>query len=886
MIDYTSSRSAGIFFILFVSVLTLKAQDEVHRTENWITDGGLSRVEHSNGYTMLSGFFSSVGPYTGGGALTGPSTGKIIDPVMPKVHGEISLTVADGSGGWFIAGYFDAVDTVKIQNLAHIKSDKTVDRTWKPNPNNPPSVMNVSGTTLYLGGYFLEMAGTTRSYLASFDINTGTLKPWNPIPNNGVTSIAVAGANIYVGGYFTTIGGISRNRLAAVDATSGSLSSWAPVIDGDVFCMTADASSIFIGGTFSVINASTRIGAARLNLTTGAALPWVGNLSAGGYAYNLVVSGNTLYMSGLFTSVNGVARYRIASLTISTPTVTAWNPNMPASSFINHMTLGGTTLYLCGTFDTFLGASRNSLAAVDATTGNLLPWNPEPNASVNSISANATGIYIGGNFNGMNWLPRTNFALLDDATDQAWPFNFDLNGGVVNTIAVHNNILYIGGQFTAIDKTPRSNLAAFNLTTGALLPWNPSVFGLGTTDPDVSVFSMMIKDNLLYLGGKFYAVNNANTIRPGLAAVDLTTGVVTGWNPAVGDGKTTDQYVNSVDISGNTLYAAGRFNLLSGSQTRENIAAINVTNASILPWNPTSKGTVDKIRVTSSTAYVVGEFRSGVGGAMRLNRIAALELTSNNATPWNPDFRNGSVADITLGGPDIYTAGSFDSVGIQFKPGLASFSLATGNLNSWTPDTHDNSDGGYYIGPITSSGSKLYVAGDFNYIGMEARGNYGEYNICPAQPDINASADGLTLSTTSTGALQWFANGSAVDNATGQTFDVNPFEYGVYAVEVTANGCTVRSQDEVYLFTSPEMAVDKAIKVYPNPVKSDVFVELPATEGIVEFTVMDITGRTVKSIQGNGTKHNLHLVDLDAGPYLLIIQTKKQKHVTKIIKTR
>jgi hypothetical protein len=483
----------------------------------------------------------------------------------------------------------------------------------------------------------------------------------------------------------------------------------------------------------------------------------------------------------------------------------------------------------------------------------------------------------------MNWIPRINFALLDDATDEAWPFDFDLNGGVVNTIAVHNNILYIGGQFSAIDKTPRRNLAAFNLTTGALLPWNPSVFGISTTDPDVSVMSMKIKDNLLYLGGKFYAVNNINTVRPSLAAIDLATGIVNGWNPAVGDGKTTGQYVNSIDISGNTVYAAGLFTLLSASQNRENIAAIDATSAAILPWNPTSKGMVDKIRINASTAYVVGDFRNGVGGVTRLHRIAALNISSNNATSWNPDLHGGSVTDLTIGGPDIYVAGSFDSVGMQFKPGLASFAIASGAVNLWTPDTRDNSDGSFYIGPIASSGSKLHVAGDFNFIGLEARGNYGEYSICPVRPEI--TENGTTLSTTSTGQLQWFVNGAAVDGATGQTFEVNPFEYGVYSVEITANGCTVRSDDVVYLFTSPEASINGSIKVYPNPVTSDVSVNVPTT-GLVNFTLVDMSGRPVKIIRGNGAEHKFFLGDLEAGAYLLIIQTDKEKNVSKIIKIR
>jgi hypothetical protein len=128
---------------------------------------------------------------------------------------------------------------------------------------------------------------------------------------------------------------------------------------------------------------------------------------------------------------------------------------------------------------------------------------------------------------------------------------------------------------------------------------------------------MKIKDNTLYIGGKFLAINAA--FRPGLAAIDLNSGIATNWNPAVGDQKTTNEVVNSIDIVGNTVYAAGQFTLLSGNQPRGNIAAIDATTGAILPWKPISNGMVDKIRVAGNVAYVVGEFANGVGGSVPRN---------------------------------------------------------------------------------------------------------------------------------------------------------------------------------------------------------------------------------------------------------------------------
>lgn len=880
------SKKFFVFSIVgLFSTIQIFAQSEVHRTENWITNSGISRLEHSNGYTMLSGFFNQVGPYTGSGVVTDLINGNGIDASMPKINGDVFASLPDGNGGWYVGGYFDGIDTVKIRNLAHIMSDKTVDRNWKPDPDNSPTAFAIVGTTLYVSGYFNAIAGQTRNYIASFDITTGNLSSWNPNANNAVMSLAASGSLLYVGGYFSSIGGQSRTGLAAINTSDGLATGWAPVITGtyNVRSLALDATSIFIGGSFTAVGGLPRVNLAKLSLATGALITaWSANTN--GYINDIELSGNTLFLGGGFTIVNGISRNSLAAVNATTGvTLSSWNPGLDPADWVDDFILAGNTVYFCGYFDSVSATPRDNIAAIDATTASLLPWYPKSNESVNTISATSTNVFLGGYMNGMNWVDRPEgFALFDDATDQAWPFTFDLNGGVVNTIAVKDNTLYIGGQFSAINKSARRNLAAFDLTTGALLPWNPNIFGVGSTDPAVTVYSIRIKDNLLYVGGKFYAVNTGTTIRPGLAAIDLTTGIVNNWNPLVGDGKTTNEFVYSLDIIDNTVYVAGSFNLLGGTQARGNLAAIDATSGAILPWAPISTGIVDKIRVAPNAAYVVGEFASGIGGVTRPYRIAALNLTSNTATSWNPDFKNGAVNDIALAGSDLFVGGYFDSVGVQPRPGLTSFELATGNVTAWKPDPGSNSDGEFNINALSSSQTKLYVTGSFAYLGLENRTNYGEYTICPPLPII--TANGSVLTTSSPGALQWYENNAIATSATSATYEINPLEYGIYAVETTVNGCTARSADFIYLITEKENPLRSEFKVFPNPVREELSIQLPTTSRSVDFKFMDVMGRTLKNVQGAGAEHTISLREFDAGPYLLLIQTPEQKEVRKIIK--
>ncbi|AYB31777.1 PQQ-binding-like beta-propeller repeat protein [Chryseolinea soli] len=891
-----TSRRLVTFLAALFFTFRLLAQSGDHLQDNWIPNSGVNRVEYSNGYTMLSGYFTQVGPYQGGGVATDPTTGAV-DTAMPKVHGSVEEAISDGSGGWYIAGYFEAIDTVRIQHLAHIKSDKTVDRTWKPNPDGGVQVLSLSGNTLYVGGSFTLIAGQSRKNLVSFNTTTGALNAWNPAPDNVVYALAVTGTTVYVGGYFSNIGVVARTGVAAIDASTGVATSWAPVLAGSstpyVYALKIDASNIYIAGYFLTVGGVARASLAQFNITTGALTGWDAKLSITPYQvyiYDIEVTTNVVFVAGYFDTVNGTPRTTLVALDRGKASLLPWDPAMAGTS-IYKLALSGNTLYLSGYFDYVAGVERYGAAAVDisnVSTVNVTNWAPRPNTSyTNAIAPTASAVFVGGYMNGFNWLDRSGFALLSDATHEAWPFPIDLSGGGnINTIAVTGNKLYIGGRFNLIGRATRNNLAAFDLTTGALLPWDPSVDGLSVGDPNAEVYNIRIKDNLLYVAGRFRSVNNANTVRFGLAAVDLTTGAANAWNPSVGDGKTIDQVVNSIDIVGNTVYAAGSFSLVGGNNARGNLAAIDATSGSVLPWAPKSNGEVRKIRVAPNAAYVVGDFANGIGGQVRDAGIAALDLSTGNTLPWDTLF-GGRVTDVALSATDLYVSGYFSYVGksLSNRPGLCSFSLATGALNNWVPDNGDGGEGGYDVESITLSPTKLYIGGYINYFGLENRENYGEYGICPAAPVINSSADGTPLTTPTPLAgstIQWYRNNVAISGATTATLPINVYENAVYAVEVTYFGCVGRSIDYTYLITGAEK--QSLWSLYPNPVRDELNVHLKEAAPSVTFTINDITGRPMKVIQGSGQEHVLSLRDLPAGPYVLMIDIGAQKQAHKIIK--
>ena len=150
---------------------------------------------------------------------------------FPTVNGTISTIVPDGSGGWYIGGYFSAVGSVAVSNLAHVKSDNTVDANFNASRNSRVRAVVRVSNRLYIGGDFTSVNGTARNYAAAPNANTGAvIVAWNPAPNGSVytispilaTSVNINDTTLWLGGGFTTINsGINRPYLVKVNSTNG-----------------------------------------------------------------------------------------------------------------------------------------------------------------------------------------------------------------------------------------------------------------------------------------------------------------------------------------------------------------------------------------------------------------------------------------------------------------------------------------------------------------------------------------------------------------------------------------------------------------------------------------------------------------------------------------
>ncbi len=671
--------------------------------ELYSTDGYVNAIAKSGNTLYIGGRFTRVTPASGCGVPLDATSGQPLSAplVVKEAWGGVFAVAADGSGGWYIGGEFTHVGGVPRANLAHIRSDYTLDDSWDPGANGIVNGMALNGSTLYVCGNFESTGGQPRRFLAALDATTGDATSRNPDPDGNVHALAVSGTTVYAGGYFQRIGGQTRTFLAALDATTGAATAWDPGATGKVNALAVSGTIVYAGGFFHNIGGQSRRFIAALDATTAAATSF--NAAAEYGVDALAVVGSTIYAGGRFRFIGGQARRCLAALNAMTGVATSWDPS-PSISYgelsVKALAVSGTTVFVGGLFESIGGQQRKNIAAVDATTGMATSWDPSAGYTVFALAASGSTVYAGGLFRSIGGEPRKNIAALDVTTGAVTSWAPDAND-YVTALAVSGTSVYAGGWFTTIGGQSRKHIAALDASTGAATSWDPNANSL--------VYDLALSGTTMYVGG--YFTNIGGQPRNRIAALDATSGAATPWDPNVSSSGFGNPYVSALAVGETTVYAAGEFETIGG-QPRNGLAALNATTGGVTSWNPNPDRRVYTLAVAGSTVYAGGVF-SSIGGQARAN-LAALDATTGAATAWDPapidSWFGGSVSALAVNGTTVYVGGNFEAVGGVFRNNLAAINANTGFVPSWNPNANDR------VSALLVDGSAVYAGGYFSSV--------------------------------------------------------------------------------------------------------------------------------------------------------------------------
>jgi len=291
--------------------------------------------------------------------------------------------------------------------------------------------LHFMGNDLYVGGYFQDAAGIPEAdNVARYDTTNGS---WHALGSNGggdgacvyyceVHAIADDGTTVYVGGYFNNMAGISEADHVA--AYNPGTDSWSALgnngfgdgsLNGYVYALAVDNDNIYVGGSFyNVNNYGTQLNNADyIALWNTSAGNWYalgddgfGNNSLNNGVSALVVFNHELWVSGGFDNVNDSGNVLDGADYLVKWNGTHWvaptdngsgdgvigtNTNYPDGyTVVNALAIGQNVLYFGGTFSNLYNGTPYLMTSADNIAAYGIDTTGPTVVSITRASANPT----------------------------------------------------------------------------------------------------------------------------------------------------------------------------------------------------------------------------------------------------------------------------------------------------------------------------------------------------------------------------------------------------------------------------------------------------------------------------------------------------------------
>jgi hypothetical protein len=352
---------------------------------------------------------------------------------------------------------------------------------------------------------------------------------WTPnVADGAVYKFVQVGGTMYAGGSFSSVstpagvspgGTFTRSNIVAFNTSTGVISSFAPTVNGAVWALATDGTSLYVGGSFTAVNGVARRGLAKLNPTTGAVdTAFNANFSSGKVTEAAMVNGRLIVggtFPGKLRAVNPATGANTGYLNLGISGSVADNAG-PTEVYRFAVNPAGTRLVGVGNFTSVGGQTR--YRAFMLTLG----------------TSSAT-------LNAWYYPPLRNLCAADSLPDYMRDVDFSPDGSWFATVST-GYIPQSGGLFRDLcDATAR-------FETGVASPTRPTWINYTGGD---TLHSVAATDVAVYVQGHQRWLDNpygADTAgpgavsRPGIGAIDPTSGLALSWNP------TKDRGVGGKDL--------------------------------------------------------------------------------------------------------------------------------------------------------------------------------------------------------------------------------------------------------------------------------------------------------------------------------------------------
>ncbi len=331
---------------------------------------------------------------------------------------------------------------------------------------------------------------------------------------------------MYAGGdFFSPNGEKEIGSLVALAADTGAIEDWQPDPNDEVKAVAVAGDTVAIGGAFA------SVGDARPRPCLAAVTP-AGGLTS--WRPRTVCDPDNVEI-GNGVAVSGQDVFAVAGITLSyndRVTVTDARTGRVERSLSIAANGGeccalvvlGSRLYVGGSFNRIAGMRRSNLAAVDRTSLRALPWNPRANGDIDSLAASRDTVWVAGTFNRIGGARRTHVAALDTRSGRAKPWSPNVNGPA-SSIRRFGSTIYLRGSFTKVGNVERPDgLAAVDAVTGRPRAWNPRL-------PRRASGAILVTGSAVYVVMEQTYVGQDLSAPAQIIALDRRSGAELAWKP-------------------------------------------------------------------------------------------------------------------------------------------------------------------------------------------------------------------------------------------------------------------------------------------------------------------------------------------------------------------
>ncbi len=263
------------------------------------------------------------------------------------------------------------------------------------------------------------------------------------------------------------------------------------------------------------------------------------------------------------------------------------------------------------------------------------------------------------------------------------------------------------------------------------------------------------------------------------------------------------------------------------------------------------------------TNYGVGTYTLYIRDGVNNTADTTITILTPPALTWNSNSStstNETCNGNTDGTVSLAVNGGTPPITYSLNPSIGS--NTTGNFNSLVPGAYT----------ATATDSKNCAVNTALTLNVGAGSNIS-INVTNLQPTTGGMSNGVvTVAAVGSAGITYSISPNAGTQSPPGTF--TGLAAGTYTISATdANNCIVTTACLVRSPTSVNDITKHNIKVYPNPVTD--LLKLESDVEIIEVSVLDITGKTVRTI--NKSINSFSMYGLTEGIYILELTLKNEE---------